>query len=774
MTEDVRTPATGVDGVSDAQPGSPSGRMRSRLGRFGARNGATFPALEPVLQAARTNHPKADLAVVEQAYVVAEKAHRGQLRKSGDPYITHPVAVATILAELGMTPSTLAAALMHDTVEDTDYSLDQLRREFGPEIAMLVDGVTKLDKVTYGDAAQAETVRKMVVAMSRDIRVLVIKLADRLHNARTWKFVAAASAEKKARETLEIYAPLAHRLGMNTIKWELEDLSFATLYPKVYDEIVHLVAERAPAREEYLATVREQVGADLGKAKIKATVTGRPKHYYSIYQKMIVRGRDFADIYDLVGVRVLVDTVRDCYAALGALHARWNPVPGRFKDYIAMPKFNLYQSLHTTVIGPEGKPVEIQIRTHDMHRRAEYGVAAHWKYKESAKGAVPDASGNDMQWLRQLVDWQKETADPSEFLDSLRFEIAGSEVYVFTPKGDVIGLPSGSTPVDFAYAVHTEVGHRTMGARVNGRLVPLDSSLENGDVVDVFTSKSETAGPSRDWLGFVKSPRARNKIRQWFSKERREEAIEHGKDAIAKAMRKQNLPIQRLLSHESLVAVANEMRYADVSSLYAAIGEGQVSAATVVQRLVQSMGGETANEEDLAEVARPGSTQRRVRTGDPGVIVKGVDDIWVKLAKCCTPVPGDDIVGFVTRGAGVSVHRSDCINVASLRAEPERMVDVQWSQTSSSLFLVQIQVEALDRSRLLSDVTRVLSDSHVNILSASVSTSRDRVALSRFVFEMAEPSHLASVLAAVRKVEGVFDVYRVTGAKSADGPVTRA
>lgn len=774
MSEDVRTPETGLP---QAQNDSPSSRMRSRLGRFGARSGAAFPAIEPVLQAARTNHPKADLAVVEQAYVVAEKAHRGQLRKSGDPYITHPVAVATILAELGMTPSTLAAALLHDTVEDTDYSLDQLRREFGPEIAMLVDGVTKLDKVTYGDAAQAETVRKMVVAMSRDIRVLVIKLADRLHNARTWKFVAAASAEKKARETLEIYAPLAHRLGMNTIKWELEDLSFATLYPKVYDEIVHLVAERAPAREEYLATVREQVGADLSKAKIRATVTGRPKHYYSIYQKMIVRGRDFADIYDLVGVRVLVDSVRDCYAALGSLHARWNPVPGRFKDYIAMPKFNLYQSLHTTVIGPGGKPVEIQIRTHDMHRRAEYGVAAHWKYKESAKNAGTtdkDSAGNDMQWLRQLVDWQKETADPSEFLDSLRFEIAGSEVYVFTPKGDVIGLPSGSTPVDFAYAVHTEVGHRTMGARVNGRLVPLDSSLENGDVVDVFTSKSETAGPSRDWLGFVKSPRARNKIRQWFSKERREEAIEHGKDAIAKAMRKQNLPIQRLLSHESLVALANEMRYADVSALYAAIGEGQVSAGTVVQRLVQSMGGEPAAEEDLAEVARPGQTQRRVRTGDPGVVVKGVDDIWVKLAKCCTPVPGDDIVGFVTRGAGVSVHRSDCINVSSLRSEPERMVDVAWSHNSTSLFLVQIQVEALDRSRLLSDVTRVLSDSHVNILSASVSTSRDRVALSRFVFEMAEPSHLASVLAAVRKVEGVFDVYRITGAKAAEEPAIRA
>ena len=753
-----------------------AGRVRSRLARFGGRSTVAFPAIEPVLAAVRDNHPKADVAVIEQAFVVAERAHRGQLRKSGDPYITHPIAVATILAELGMMPSTLAAALLHDTVEDTDYSLEQLTEEFGEEIAMLVDGVTKLDKVTYGDAAQAETVRKMVVAMSRDIRVLVIKLADRLHNSRTLQYVPAKSAERTAHETLEIYAPLAHRLGMNTIKWELEDLSFATLYPKVYDEIVHLVAERAPAREEYLAKVRDEVVADLRTAKIKAVVTGRPKHYYSIYQKMIVRGRDFADIYDLVGVRVLVDTVRDCYAALGVLHAHWNPVPGRFKDYIAMPKFNLYQSLHTTVIGPEGKPVEIQIRTHDMHRRAEYGVAAHWKYKESSRSSTRtdevDLPG-DMAWLRQLVDWQRETSDPSEFLDSLRFEIAGSEVYVFTPKGDVIALAQGSTPVDFAYAVHTEVGHRTMGARVNGRLVPLDSALENGDVVDVFTSKSETAGPSQDWLSFVKSPRARNKIRQWFSKERREEAVERGKNAIAKAMRKQHLPIQRLLSHEALVALAQEMRFPDVSGLYAAIGEQQVAASTVVSRLVASIGGEPANEEDLAEVARPG-VPRKVRDGDPGVIVRGVEDVWVKLAKCCTPVPGDPIIGFVTRGSGVSVHRSDCINVEGLRREPERIVDVEWSHTSSQLFLVQIQVEALDRARLLSDVTRVLSDHHVNILSAAVSTSRDRVALSRFVFEMAEPSHLASVLAAVRKVEGVFDVYRVTGAKAASEPVVRA
>ena len=769
---DATAPSGGVPARPAATPSDGGSRVRSRLARFGARSGPGSPILEPLVVAVRQNHPKADLALLERAYVVAERAHEGQVRRSGDPYITHPVAVATILAELGMTPPTLAAALLHDTVEDTSYSLEALRSDFGDEIAMLVDGVTKLDKVTYGAAAQAETVRKMVVAMSRDIRVLVIKLADRLHNARTWRFVPAASAERKARETLEIYAPLAHRLGMNTIKWELEDLSFATLYPKVYEEIVHLVAERAPARDEYLSVVREHITADLRSAKIRSTVTGRPKHYYSIYQKMIVRGRDFADIYDLVGVRVLVDSVRDCYAALGALHARWNPVPGRFKDYIAMPKFNMYQSLHTTVIGPGGKPVEVQIRTHEMHRRAEYGVAAHWKYKDQGKqqagAAAPRDAASEMAWLRQLVDWQRETADPSEFLDSLRFEIGGAEVYVFTPKGDVLALPAGSTPVDFAYAVHTEVGHRTMGARVNGRLVPLDSTLENGDVVDVLTSKSETAGPSRDWMTFVKSPRARNKIRQWFSKERREEAIEHGKDAIAKAMRKQNLPIQRLLSHEALVTLANEMRHADVSALYAAIGEGQISAATVVHRLVQSMGGESGTEEDVAETARPGQVSRRGRSGDAGVVVKGVSDVWAKLAKCCTPVPGDEILGFITRGMGVSVHRVDCTNAAALRAQPERLVEVEWDTGSGTLFLVQIQVEALDRSRLLSDVTRVLSDHHVNILSATVSTSRDRVALSRFVFEMAEPAHLSSVLAAVRRVDGVFDVYRLTGARAAE------
>jgi GTP diphosphokinase / guanosine-3',5'-bis(diphosphate) 3'-diphosphatase len=774
----VRTPGA----VAPTRPQASSNRVRARLARLGVQRSSAYnPVLEPLLRVVRGNDPKGDsaqLRLIESAYQVAERWHRGQKRKSGDPYITHPLAVTTILAELGMDPATLMAGLLHDTVEDTEYGLDQLRRDFGEQVALLVDGVTKLDKVKFGEAAQAETVRKMVVAMAKDPRVLVIKLADRLHNMRTMRYLKREKQEKKARETLEIYAPLAHRLGMNTIKWELEDLAFAILYPKMYDEIVRLVAERAPKRDEYLAVVTDQVQQDLRAARIKATVTGRPKHYYSVYQKMIVRGRDFAEIYDLVGIRVLVDTVRDCYAALGTIHARWNPVPGRFKDYIAMPKFNMYQSLHTTVIGPSGKPVELQIRTFDMHRRAEYGIAAHWKYKQEAVAGASkvrtdsprsdkkDDAVNDMAWLRQLLDWQKETEDPGEFLESLRFDLSQSEVFVFTPKGDVIALPAGATPVDFAYAVHTEVGHRTIGARVNGRLVPLESTLDNGDTVEVFTSKAAGAGPSQDWLGFVKSPRARNKIRAWFSKERREEAVEQGKEAIARAMRKQNLPIQRVLTGDSLVTLAHEMRYPDISALYAAIGEGHITAQSVVQKLVDALGGEDGATEDIAETTTPtqGRSKRRANA-DPGVVVKGETDVWVKLSRCCTPVPGDPIIGFVTRGNGVSVHRADCVNVDSLSQQPERIIDVEWAPTQSSVFLVAIQVEALDRARLLSDVTRVLSDQHVNILSAAVQTSRDRVATSRFTFEMGDPKHLGHVLKAVRGVEGVYDVYRVTSGR---------
>jgi guanosine-3',5'-bis(diphosphate) 3'-pyrophosphohydrolase len=754
---------TTSDTSAHIAPGSNSS-LRTLLPRIFSK-AQPVGAVDRLIKTARMHHPKADVSIIDRAYVAAERAHRGQMRRSGEPYITHPVAVAQILADLGIGPKTLAAALLHDTVEDTDYSLDLLRRDFGDEIAMLVDGVTKLDKLKYGDSAQAETVRKMVVAMSKDIRVLVIKLADRLHNARTWGFVPAESATRKAQETLEIYAPLAHRLGIQTIKWELEDLSFAVLYPKLYIEIENLVKQRTPQREEFVQQVIDSVKDDLKASKIKGKVVGRPKQYYSIYQKMIVRGREFDEIYDLVGIRVLVGSVRDCYAVLGSIHARWNPIPGRFKDYIATPKFNLYQSLHTTVIGPKGRAVEIQIRTDEMHQRAEFGVAAHWKYKERVNGKGSSTETNDdgdMAWLAHITDWQAETADPNEFLDSLRFEIGAKEVYVFTPQGKVIGLPAGATPVDFAYAVHTEVGHRTMGSKVNGRLVPLESTLNSGDVVEIFTSKNPDAGPSQGWLNFVKSPRARNKIKQWFTKERRDEAIEQGKDAIARAMRKQNLPLQKLMNQDSFNEVAAQMRFEDISALYAAVGEGHVSTQSVIEKVLGTLHTEAETEDDEIPFLTKGRS-KQLRNSDSGVLVRGAPDILVKLAKCCTPVPGDDIVGFVTRGSGVSVHKNDCHNVAALLKEPERIVDVEWAPTSSSIFLVQIQVEALDRAGLLSDVTRVLSESHVNILSASVSTSSDRLALSRFVFEMGDTTHLDAVLNAVRRIDAVYDVYRVNG-----------
>jgi GTP pyrophosphokinase len=664
------------------------------------------------------------------------------------------------LADLGIGATTIAAALLHDTVEDTPYSIEKLRSDFGEEVSMLVDGVTKLDKIKFGDSAQAETVRKMVVAMSKDIRVLVIKLADRLHNARTWKYVSEQSAKRKAQETLEIYAPLAHRLGISTLKLELEDLSFEILYPKVYEEIVNLVTQRTPMREQYLDEVIGAIESDLKSERIKGKVAGRPKQYYSIYQKMVVRGREFDEIYDLVGIRVLVGSVRDCYAVLGAIHARWNPVPGRFKDYIAMPKFNLYQSLHTTVIGPSGRAVEIQIRTSEMDQRAQYGVAAHWMYKEQA-GKSQATTQDDLLWLKHLSDWQAETKDPGEFLDALRFEIGAKEVYVFTPKGKVVGLPTGATAVDFAYAVHTEVGHKTIGAKVNGRITPLDSVLSSGDVVEVLTSKSVDASPSKDWLNFVASPRARAKIKHHFSQERREDAIEAGKDQLTKTMRKLGLPLQQLMSADSLGKIVGELGIQDLSALFASIGEGQISAQSMIDRLTVPDVNEDENESEFELPSAPKSF-RKVATGDSGVLVKGDGDVMVKLARCCTPVPGDEIMGFVTRGSGVSVHRNDCKNADSLKLESERLVDVSWAPSSKRLFLVQIQVEALDRSGLLSDVTRVLSEHHVNILSASVSTRTDRIALSRFVFEMGDPAALDHLLAAVKRIEAVYDVYRVS------------
>lgn len=755
-------------------------------------SGNPLDPLEPIMNACKAHHPDEDMDILNRAYRRAVRQHSPQRRKSGEPYIIHPLAVAQILADLGMGPLVVAAGLLHDTVEDTDYTLEECRAEFGDTVTGLVDGVTKLSKMEYGDSAQAETIRKMVVAMSRDVRVLVVKLADRVHNARTWRYVKTSSAQKKARETLDVYAPLANRLGMNAIKTELEELSFKVLYPKIYNEIVVLVARRAGQRDVYLKQILSEINEDLEEQHIKAYVTGRPKDYFSIYQKMIVRGHDFENIYDLVGVRIIVDTISDCYAALGAVHARWSPVPGRFKDYIAMPKLNMYQSLHTTVVGPGGKPVEVQIRTWDMHRRAEFGIAAHWKYKANGQAgralSSPDADdrkrensenqelseADNLKWIQQLADWTSETPDSNEFLGSLKEDLGSAEVYVFTPKGKIVSLPAQATPVDFAYAVHTEVGHRTMGARVNGRLVPLDTKLENGDTVEVLTSKSDTAGPSRDWLSFVKSPKARNKIRQWFSKERRSEAIEEGRDDLTRAMRKRNLPISTLMSPEALIGVADELNYPNPDSLFAAIGDGQVSTQNVIAHLVKDAGSDEVDEEaeqELLPLRR--APERSKPTNALGISVKGVGDVWVKLARCCTPVPGDDIVGFITRNQGVSVHRTDCQNMIDLqRRQPERVIPVQWTSTKG-LFMVKIQVEALDRPHLLSDVTRVLSDHGVNIMSGNIATGADRVAISQFSFEMADPQHLNTLLSAVRKIDGVFDVYRITGAKDSAEPRLR-
>ena len=716
----------------------------------------TQTLIAPLLGALKEHHPDSSASEIERAFSVARSAHEGQLRKSGEDYITHPVAVSLILAELGLNETTIIASLLHDTVEDTPYSLEQLRIDFGDEIANLVDGVTKLDKLTYGPTAEAETVRKMIIAMSRDIRVLVIKLADRLHNARTWGFVSSENAQRKAQETLDIYAPLAHRLGMNAIKWELEDLSFAVLEPKKFEEISRLVAERSPSRDALTAEVVQAVSEDLARDHVAASVTGRKKHFFSVYQKMVVRGRDFNDIYDLVGIRVLVNDVKDCYAVLGSIHARWSPVPGRFKDYIAMPKFNLYQSLHTTVIGPNGKAIEIQIRTYEMHSRAEFGIAAHWKYKQ---GGEVQTNTPEMMWLKQLHEWQKETEDPSEFLEALRFDLGSPEVFVFTPKGSVVALPGGSTPVDFAFSVHTDVGLRCAGAKVNGRLVPLESKLNNGDVIEIVTNKGEHAGPSRDWLNFVKSPRARSKIKAWFSKERREEAIDAGRESIARQMRKAGLPLQKIFAGHALLELAHDLHYSDIDALYSAVGDGHVSSASIVEKLTASMSVEDSHPVPTIENI-PTGVQATKRTSS-AIEVEGVDDVLVKLARCCTPVPGDGIMGFITKGSGISVHREDCINATDLREhQSERVVGVKWLAGAASLFLVNIQVEALDRARLLADVTRTLSEQHVNILSAAVSTSKDRVAISRFTFEMADAKHLDSVLAAVRNIEGVYDVYR--------------
>jgi guanosine-3',5'-bis(diphosphate) 3'-pyrophosphohydrolase len=721
--------------------------------------------LTPILAAYRRRHPKAPVDMINRAYHMAAAAHVNQTRSSGESYINHPLAVGKIVADIGLDDISLAAALLHDAVEDTEITLDDVEKNFGAEVAWIVDGVTKLERIQFDsrEAQQAATMRKMLVAMAKDLRVLVIKLADRLHNMRTLAGMPTDKQRRIAQETLDIYAPLAHRLGIQEIKQQLEDLAFAALHPKRYAELDHLVATRTPEREVYVAQAVAEVRTRLAELGIEADISGRGKHLWSIYEKMVLKNREFDEIFDIVAVRVIVGSIQDCYAALGSIHGRWRPVVGRFKDYIAMPKFNLYQSLHTTVIGPGGRPIEVQIRTSEMHERAEWGVAAHFAYKDAGRSSKSSAS--DIDWLNRLIDWQAEVTDPAQFMQNLKTDLEQDEVFVFTPKGKVITLPVGSTPVDFAYAVHTEVGHHCIGSKVNGRLVSLDHKLASGDTCEIFTSKIETAGPSQDWLGFVASHRAQNKIRQWFSRERRTDAIETGRDDLTDEFRREALPVQKIWSSPELADVIADLGYVDGDTFLAAVGEHHVSARGVAQRIARVLreGSSLSDRDQLPTTV----THRRTRTHSDdncvGIHVEGLDDVMVRVAQCCTPVPGDEIIGFVTRGRGVSVHRVDCANAAALATEQAtRLIDVEWDHvTTGQVYVAGVEVVALDRTRLLRDVANSLGEQGVNIVSCETVTGDDRVAKMRFGIELSTPAQLNSVLNMIKRIDGVYDAHRI-------------
>ena len=724
--------------------------------------------LEQIELQVREYNPGADLSGIVEAYEFALSSHEGQMRRSGEPFIKHPLEVCLILAELHLDTATLTAALLHDVVEDSAVPLSEIRERFGDEVADLVDGVTKLGKIKFASLAeqQSQNMRKMLIAMAKDIRVILIKLADRLHNMRTLAALPEEKRREKAIETMEIYAPLAHRLGISGIKWELEDLAFYYLEPNKFHQVAKMVAESREAREAYLAQVVGQLQSELKAIGIEADIRGRPKHLYSIYQKMARKGKDFNEIYDLIALRVIVESVKDVYGALGTVHSIWKPVPGRFKDYVAMPKFNMYQSLHTTVIGPAGRPLEIQIRTEEMHRTAEYGVAAHWRYKEDRKG--DESFDERLAWLRQMLEWQTELKDPREFMEALKIDLFEDEVFVFTPKGDVISLRRGSTPIDFAYAIHTEVGNHTVGAKVNGAIVPFGYELQMGDRVEVMTNKS--SGPSRDWLNLVRTSSARSKIRNYFSKVSREDDLQKGRDELAKVMRKHGLGIGSTTAAKALDAVAKDMNYTSADDMLAGIGAGKLSAKQVGTKLLKRMAKEgvkgtaeklpaEAEALPLTQPMRPPRAKRHKPGG--GVKVVGIDDVLVRLAHCCNPVPGDGIVGFVTRGRGVSVHRRDCPNAAELLKSPERIIEVEWDREAASTYQLEILVEALDRMRLLQDVTVALGESGVNILAASTQTHHDGLVNMRFLFELGNMDQLQSVLRTVRSVDGVFEARRM-------------
>jgi GTP pyrophosphokinase len=718
-----------------------------------------------------------DRARVRDAFVFACEHHAAQRRKSGEDFIVHPVGVARICAGMRLDTETLCAALLHDTVEDTSASIEEVRERFGEQIAAIVDGVTKLTGITFQshDEAQAENYRKMMVAMATDVRVILIKLADRLHNMRTIDAMPKQKQVEKARETLDIYAPLAHRLGIHAIKWELEDLAFATLHPRKYQEIKSLVAQQRDERERYVSEAGEYLARELAELGIEARIAGRAKHFYSIYSKMTKKGREFNEIYDLTAMRVIVDSVKDCYGTVGVIHSLWKPLPGRFKDFIAMPKFNMYQSLHTTIIGPEGRPLEIQLRTQEMHEMAEFGVAAHWMYKQppgpgkgerDRVGGVPIDSGEDakLKWLRSMLDWQKDLLDPQEFMETLRTDLFEDEVYVFTPKGEVKSLAAGATPLDFAYEVHTEIGHRCVGARVNGKIVPLHCELHSGDIVEILTAKRER-GPSRDWLAMVKTTRARNKIKAWFKAESRQDTEHVGRDLLQEHLRKQGLPAQKITGSALLADVIREVGYRKADDFYIALGAAKVSPKVVVNKVMQRLKqGEAADgDATAADLLRVGRARRRPTksSGQYGIRVDGVEDVMLRLAKCCRPVPGDEIVGYISLGRGITIHREDCPNSLLLRKDPERFTNVSWEGGQTTAFVVEIQIDAWDRHRLLEDLSRVFSESGANILEARCLSTPPMVK-NRFVVEVADTHTLKGAVTRLRNIESVFDAYRVT------------
>jgi GTP diphosphokinase / guanosine-3',5'-bis(diphosphate) 3'-diphosphatase len=763
------------------RPGATQGQSAQRLNELERRLLGDLFAI--VSEHAADSTVRIDRERVEEAFVFACEHHADQLRKTGEDFIVHPVGVARICAGMRLDTETLCAALLHDTVEDTSASIEEVRERFGEEIAAIVDGVTKLTDITFRsrDEAQAENYRKMMVAMATDVRVILIKLADRLHNMRTIEAMPKQKQIDKAKETLEIYAPIAHRLGIHAIKWELEDLAFATLHPRKYQEIKGLVAQQRDERERYVSEAGEYLSAELAKLGVSAQIAGRAKHFYSIYSKMTKKGREFNEIYDLTAMRVIVDSIKDCYGAVGVIHSLWKPLPGRFKDFIAMPKFNMYQSLHTTVIGPEGQPLEIQIRTHDMQEMAEFGVAAHWMYKQRRGGPSEGSAGAPrkgeqgasatwpedakLKWLRSMLDWQQELSDPQEFMESLKIDLFEDEVYVFTPKGEVKSLAAGATPLDFAYEVHTEIGHRCVGARANGKIVPLHYELRSGDIVEILTTKRER-GPSRDWLAMVKTTRARNKIKAWFKAESRQDTEHSGRDLLQEHLKKAGLPAQKITGSALLADVIREMGYRKADDFYMALGGAKISPKVVLNKVMQRLKhGEAADgaataATDLLKVG--GSRRRPTRSsGQYGIRVEGVEDVMLRLAKCCRPVPGDPIVGYISLGRGITIHREDCPNTSTLRKNPERFTTVYWEGEQATAFVVEIQIDAWDRHRLLEDLSRVFSESGANILEARC-LSNPPMVKNRFVIEVADTHSLKGAINRLRNTESVFDAYRVT------------